>query len=70
MNTLKLSQNPGPAAVDRGSMTQCGHRFRDDAGVTAGRLQAVARGIAHPPHRGCFAHKPGFEGIESEACHG
>lgn len=70
MNTLKLSQNPGPAAVDRGSMAQCGHRFRDDAGVTAGRLQAVAGGIAHPPHRGCFAHKPGFEGIESEACHG
>jgi hemoglobin len=37
---------------------------------TARRLQAVASGIARQLYRGYFGHTAGFEGVESEACHG
>lgn len=68
MNTLNL--NPNPAAADRGSMRKLEHRFPDDVRVTARRLQAVASDIARQLYRGCFGPTAGFEGIESEACHG
>ncbi|MDP1649252.1 MAG: hypothetical protein Q8M01_13775 [Rubrivivax sp.] len=38
--------------------------------ATARRLQAVASGIARQLCRGYFGNTAGFEGIESEACHG
>ncbi|MBE0549053.1 MAG: hypothetical protein IH627_15680 [Rubrivivax sp.] len=67
MNTQNL--NPSPAAVDSVVLWTLHTQALFDR-ATARRLQAVAGGIARQLYRGYFGNTAGFEGIESETCHG